>query len=614
VDNFQANKVGEYGIKEVLEATTVPAAFQAAAAAGGERIALRTFGGGEALSWSDYAARVRCVACGLAALGVGHADTVAMQLRNRPEFHIIDMAAAHLGATPFGVYNTSTPRQICDRLENSDTRVYVVERGFLPVVEKVMELYRDLEHLIVLDVDAVEHGLTLSEVEQAGGTGSDFDFDFDFEGRWRSVSPDDIVTIIYTSGTTGPPKGAQWSHANVMAVLRSWATVLPLPHASVSYLPLAHAGERMLTHYMPLGEAGTVTSVPDHTKVMNAVREAHPDFLATVPRTWVKLRSAIEAQIDATECEAERAALKNAIATGLRRVDEEAHGLEVTAELAESHEAAKAVLRTKVLEPWGLDQLNAALIGSAPPPQDVILYFLALGVPLLEAYGMTEATGFGATWPCLEDFKLGTVGKPMPGTELSIANDGEILLRGPMNMVGYRKQPEASAMTIDQDGWLHTGDLGELDEDGFLILRGRKKELIINQSGKNMSPSNIESAIKTANPFLGHVVAIGDGRPYLVALITLDSDGAAALARKHSLEEDSVAAVASSPTVNEEVANAVEAGNQELSRVEQIKKFKLLDVEWAPDSDELTPTMKLKRAPIAQKYAKEIEALYVDTR
>jgi long-chain acyl-CoA synthetase len=370
----------------------------------------------------------------------------------------------------------------------------------------------------------------------------------------------------------------------------------------------------MLTHYMPLGEAGTVTSVPDHTKVMNAVREAHPDFLATVPRTWVKLRSAIEAQIDATECEAERAALKNAIATGLRRVDEEAHGLEVTAELAESHEAAKAVLRTKVLEPWGLDQLNAALIGSAPPPQDVILYFLALGVPLLEAYGMTEATGFGATWPCLEDFKLGTVGKPMPGTELSIANDGEILLRGPMNMVGYRKQPEASAMTIDQDGWLHTGDLGELDEDGFLILRGRKKELIINQSGKNMSPSNIESAIKTANPFLGHVVAIGDGRPYLVALITLDSDGAAALARKHSLEEDSVAAVASSPTVNEEVANAVEAGNQELSRVEQIKKFKLLDVEWAPDSDELTPTMKLKRAPIAQKYAKEIEALYVDTR
>ena len=264
----------------------------------------------------------------------------------------------------------------------------------------------------------------------------------------------------------------------------------------------------------------------------------------------------------------------------------------------------------QILEPWGLDKLKAAFIGSAPPPPDVIRYFLALGVPLLEAYGLTEATGFGAIWPRLTDFKVGTVGKPLPGVELRFAEDGEILLRSEMNMAGYRKQPEESATTLDDQGWLHTGDLGALDEDGFVRLIGRKKELIINQAGKNMSPANIESAIKTANPMLGQVVAVGDSRPFVAALITLDTDGAAALAQKYGLPDPSVAAVATAPAVMDEVARSVEAGNAELSRVEQIKKFDLLDVEWFPDSDELTPTMKLKRNVIAVKYADRIEALY----
>src|SRR5581483_11943617 len=211
------------------------------------------------------------------------------------------------------------------------------------------------------------------------------------------------------------------------------------------------------------------------------------------------------------------------------------------------------------------------------------------------------------------DFKPGTIGKPLPGVEVRFADDGEILLRSPMNMAGYRKQPDESTTTLDEQGWLHTGDLGSMDDDGFVRLIGRKKELIINQAGKNMSPANIESAIKTANPMLGQVVAIGDNRPYVVALITLDSDGAAALARKHGLPEASVASVAAAPSVIKEVAEAVEAGNAELSRVEQIKKFALLDVEWLPDSDELTPTMKLKRAGIATKYADRIEALYANS-
>jgi long-subunit acyl-CoA synthetase (AMP-forming) len=493
------------------------------------------------------------------------------------------------------VYNTSTPDQIRQRIENSDCRIYVTESQFLPIVRQALIGGSPVEHVVVIDGGG-PGTMPFADVAQAGGDG------FDFEARWRAVRPEDVVTIIYTSGTTGPPKGAQWTHHNVMSMLRSWAKVLPLPTQSVSYLPMAHAGERMLTHYMPLGEASTVTCVNDYKRVLEAVAEAHPDFLATVPRTWVKLRTAIEAKIDAEPEHDLRAALRAAITSRLDIVESGSEG--------GSEDEALDLLRERILGPWGLDNLRAAFIGSAPPPPDVIRYFLALGVPLLEAYGLTEATGFGAIWPRLTDFKPGTIGKPLPGVELRFAQDGEILLRSDMNMAGYRKQPEESSTTLDAQGWLHTGDLGDLDEDGFVRLIGRKKEIIINQAGKNMSPSNIESAIKTANPLLGQVVAIGDQRPYVVALITLDADGAAALALKHGLPDASVAAVATAPPVIEEVARAVETGNAELSRVEQIKKFDLLDHEWHPDSDELTPTMKLKRDAIRAKYADRIDALY----
>ena len=589
---------------EPVEAATVCAAFQRTVATHGSKVAFRSRGDQRQVTWAEYGASVQAVAGGLAALGVKKGDTVATQLHNCVDFFQYDMAAVHLGAVPFGVYNTSTPKQILNRLENSDCRVYITEQQFLPTVREALK-HSSVEHLIVVDGQA-DGALSTEDVVARA------DASFDFTGTWQSVTPEDLVTIIYTSGTTGPPKGAQWSHNNVMSMLRSWAAELPLPTRAVSYLPLAHAGERMLTHYMPLGAGATVTLCPSYQEVLAHVQESHPDFLATVPRTWVKLRAAINGQIDAIHDEQIREQVKAALAVGLERVKTEQDGGVPSEELITQHEAAKELLRREILHAWGLDNMKAAFIGSAPPPQDVIHYFLAMGVPLLEAYGLTEATGFGACWPRLDDFKVGTVGKPLPGVELRLAEDGEILLRSPMNMVGYRKEPEASATALDADGWLHTGDVGSVDDDGFLKVIDRKKELIINAAGKNMSPSNIEAEIKKANILIAQAVAIGDGRPYLVALLTIDTEGAKALAAKYDLQDASVAAVTKAPQVLEEFQAAVDEANSHLSRVEQIKKFALLPDEWTPDSNEMTPTMKLKRKPVSERYADVIEQLYAN--
>ncbi|MFE0750177.1 AMP-dependent synthetase/ligase [Gordonia sp. NPDC058843] len=584
-------------------APTVCAAFQRTVELHADRTAFRTRGDGRVVTWHEYGQRVEQLAAGLAGLGVKPGDTIATQLHNCIEFFEYDMAAVHIGAVPFGIYNTSSPAQIVDRLTNADCAVLITEQQFLPAVRDALNHYDGIRHLIV--IDSHEEGVLSTEDVIAAASE-----DFSFDAAWRSVMPDDLVTVIYTSGTTGPPKGAQWSHNGVMSMLRSWAQVIPLPTRAVSYLPMAHAGERMLTHYMPLGRGATVTTCPSYQEVLAHVQESHPDFLATVPRTWVKLRSAIQAQIDGIEDAGEREAVQNALAVGLERVGLDQRGEAPSGELVERHEAAKRLLNEKILAPWGLDNLKAAFIGSAPPPQDVIVFFLAMGVPLLEAYGLTEATAFGACWPRLNDFKIGTVGKPLPGVEVRIAEDGEVLLRSPMNMVGYRKEPDASATTLDEDNWLHTGDVGWLDEDGFLKVIDRKKELLITATGKNMSPSNIEAEVKKANTHIAQVVAVGDGRPYLVALLTIDTEGAAALAAKHGIEDVTVAAVSQHPAVRSEFQAAVDEANRNLSRVENIKKFTILPDEWTPDSHTMTPTMKLKRKPIAERYAEAIEALY----
>lgn len=590
-----------------LEARTVCEAFQRIADQAPDKVALRTFGGGSSWTWSELNAEVGKVAAGLAALGVGHGDTVAILLPNVPECHIVDYAAFHLGAVPFTIFNSSSAEQIEHQLRNADAKIVVTQQVFLPKVQQVITaLASQVEHLIVVDG---EPGWTTLEEVKAGA-----DPAFDFAAAWSAVTPDDLVTLIYTSGTTGPPKGAQWSHNTVMAEQRALAAALPMPTDGViSFLPMAHAGGRITAHYMALVNGATITTCADMKQLPAHLAEVHPDAVFSVPRLWEKLQVGIEAMIEGIPDEAQRAAAKRAVEVGLRKVRAEDVGTDsrVTeaeaATLAEEHAEGLTVLRP-ILARLGLDNIKAAFIGGAPSTPEVAQFFRAVGVPLLEAYGLTE--GSLNVFNRVDDFKCGTAGRPLPGVEVKLSDDGELLVRAELNMVGYRKEPEQTAAALDAEGWLHTGDIAKIDEQGYITIVDRKKEIIISSAGKNMSPANIESAIKGESSLIGQVVAIGDRRPYVTALITLDPEAVPVYAKRLGLEDRPLDELAGAPEIRAEIQSAVDRGNARLNRSEQIKKFVLLPSAWLPDSDELTPTAKLKRKPIHAKYAAEIEGLY----
>jgi long-subunit acyl-CoA synthetase (AMP-forming) len=557
-----------------LDASTVAEAFQATAQAHPDRTAIRTKDDEFSISWREYAEKVRTTAAGLAGLGLERGGTMAILLTNRPEFHWFDAAALHLGATPFSLYNTYTSEQIQYQVEDAGARILVTEEAF---AERAQGL-SGIDHLIVVERDDVsEHAAE----------------DFDFEAAWHAVQPHDLLTLIYTSGTTGPPKGVQLTHANLVAGIDGFDEVIRFPDDGrvISWLPMAHIAERACSHYLPMFVGFSTTCCPDPRQVVAYLPEVRPSWFFAVPRIWEKLKAAIEAGVEAEQDAEKKQATQWALDIGLRK----ARGEDVPAE-----EFAKAdeLVLSKIRARLGLDQVESVNVGAAPTPREVIEFFHAIGVPLAELWGMSETSGYGTCNPP-EKIKIGTVGPPSPGAEIKLADDGEVLIRGPFVMTGYRNQPEKTREALDEDGWLHTGDIGEFDEDGYLRLVDRKKELIINAAGKNMSPANIEAKLKASSPVIGQAIAIGDGRPYNVALITLDPDVAPAFEQQHG--HDKLLA---------EVERGVEAANEQLARVEQIKKFKLLDEEWQPGGDELTPTMKLKRKPINEKYSKEIEELY----
>jgi len=588
-----------------LDAPTVAAAFQATVAEHPESTALRTKDDEVSISWGEYAERVRALASGLAALGVGRGDTVGVMLTNRPEFHLADTAVMHLGATPFSVYNTLTPEQIEFLVADAGCRVVFTEQAFLESVQAVREAVEALEHVVVVDGEAGEGTISLAELEGNGEPG------FDFDAAWQAVEPDDLVTLIYTSGTTGPPKGVQLTHANVMAAFDSFDEVLRLGGDSrlVSWLPMAHIAERNATHYAPIVFGAGTTCCPDPRQVVAYLTEVRPHWFFAVPRVWEKLKAALEIGIAADPDPERQQAVDQALELGRRKVEIEQEGGEVPDELAAEHARAEEQVLSELRRRVGLDQLLIANVGAAPTPRETIEFFLAMGVPLAELWGLSETTGVGAC-NLPGAIRLGTVGPAAPGVELKLADDGEVLMRGGTVMAGYRNDPEKTAEAIDSEGWLHTGDVGEFDADGYLRIVDRKKELIINAAGKNMSPANIEARIKAASPLIGQVCAVGDNRPYNVALIVLDPDFAPVFAQQHGIEEASLEKLAAEPAIRAEIEAAVERGNAGLSRVEQVKRWELLAGEWTPGGDELTPTMKLKRRPIERKYEAEIEGLY----
>lgn len=591
-----------------IQAGTVCEAFQRVVAQSPDKVALRNQGDEISFTWAELNAKVSKVAAGLAGMGVGHGDTVAMLLPNIPECHIIDYAAVHLGAVPFTIFNSSPAQQIEHQFRNADAKIIITQQQFLPQVQSAVDaLDGQVDHVVVLD--AGTGTTTLADVESAA------DPAFDFDKTWRAVKADDLVTLIYTSGTTGPPKGVQWSHRTVMAQQRAMDAALPMPtDGLISFLPMAHAGGRITAHYMALVNGATITTCADMKQVPQHLAEVHPDAFFSVPRLWEKLQVAIETMIQGLPDDEQRAAAQQAVETGLRKVKAEDAGERdisdaEAARLAEEHTEGLTALRP-ILTRLGLDNIKAAFVGGAPSAPELAQFFRAIGVPLLEAYGLTE--GSLNVFNRIEDFKTGTAGKPLPGVELRIADDGEILARSELNMVGYRKEPEQTAAALDSDGWLHTGDLATMDDRGFVTVVDRKKEIIINSAGKNLSPANIESAIKGESSLIGQVVAIGDRRPYVTALITLDPEAAPMYAKRLGLEGLTPEELAASPELRNLVQEAVDRGNERLNRNEQVKKFALLPTVWLPDSDELTPTAKLKRKPIAAKYTSEIEALYAD--
>jgi long-subunit acyl-CoA synthetase (AMP-forming) len=592
------------GTAQAVDSATLGEALRRTAAAHPDLTAVRTLDDGVTLTWSQLRERVDAVARGLAGLGVGRHDTVALMLANRPEFHVLDLATVTLGATPFSIYLTSSAEQIEYVVGDAAARVAVTERAFLDRILAAKASLPLLEHVIVVDADGSEpEGVTaLSEVEGANAA-------FDVDAALAAVEPDDVATLIYTSGTTGPPKGVELAHRNILAAVRGVQEIIMLPPGArvISWLPAAHIAERAAHHYIPVVYAATITTSPDPRAIVQTLPQVRPNWFFAVPRVWEKLKAGLEAMLAAQPEEA-RARVEGALEAAKQRVRLQQAGEPVPAELEQAVAAADEAIFSNLRTMLGLSEVVTVNVGAAPTPPPVIEFFHALGIELAELWGMSETCGAGAV-NRPGAVRIGSVGQPAPGVELRVGEDGELLMRGGCVMRGYRGQPQKTAETI-VGGWLHTGDVAEIDADGYVRIVDRKKELIINAAGKNMSPANIEATLKSSSPLIGQACVIGDARPFNTALIVLDSDFAPAWAGQQGIEVSDLAELAADERVVAAVQAGVDAANERLSRVEQIKRFTIVRGDWLPGGDELTPTMKLKRRPIGDKYAAAIAAMY----
>ncbi len=585
--------------------STLPHAFQETAALQPTAVALRTVGDKVAITWRQYADHVQKIATGLSALGVERGHTVGLMLRNRPEFHLTDTAVMHLGAIPFSIYNTSAPDQIRYLFSNAENKIVVAEKDFLPALEGAGA---DLARVIVVDAD-IDGCMTLEQLESLGAkTG------FDFDATWRAVRPDDVATLIYTSGTTGPPKGVELTHTNLIAAFSAIVDLLDMqPSDSItSYLPHAHIADRVSSHYANIVLGTQVTDVADATAIAAALADAHPTTFLGVPRVWNKIKAGIETKLDTEATGIKQRLARWAIDTGIQAARLTLAGSSVPPSLALRRKLADRLVLAKLRHALGLEQVRWAVIGAAPSPIETLEFVWGLGIPVYEVWGMSESVGCG-TSNRPDAYQVGSVGQALSGVEISVASDGELLIRGPVVMRGYRHQPEKTGEAIDAEGWLHTGDIGTIDAQGFVTIVDRKKELLVNEAGKNLSPANIERAIQASSALIDQVVAFGDAKPYVTALVVLDKDAVAGQAAALGMDGSSAAAFAQRREARDILTAAVREGNSKLSRVEQIKRFVIVGTPWEPGGDELTPTMKLKRRPIAEKYSAQIEQLYAAT-
>ena len=552
---------------------------------------------GEHWTWREYAERAARFAGGLQKLGVRRGDRVVLMLRNRLEFHVADTGALLAGATAISIYNSSSSEQIAYLANHCEAVVAITEEG--EFASRFLKAWPQLPALKTVVVVGDAPPGTTSYDDVASGPAVDID---EASGL---TDPTALLTVIYTSGTTGPPKGVMLDHTNVLAAFKGLLHFMSTEETQrgrvVSYLPMAHIAERNVSHYNHLLGGGQVTPCADINELGKYLVAVRPTSLFGPPRIWEKLAAGIQAAV-ATQPPEQQAAFAAALLVGREVQQLRARGEEPSGKLAEDWQRIDEQMFRPVRAMVGLDACDYAFSGAAPIPVEVIDYLRDLGIAMSEIYGMSENTG-GMTWePNL--VKSGRVGRAYPETEVITAPDGEVLCRGAIVFKGYLNDPERTREALDEDGWLHTGDIGEFDDDGYLKIVDRKKELIITAGGKNVSPANIEAALKTI-PLVGQAIVVGEAQPYLVAMVTLDP--AVAGVRFPGRE---LADVAADVAVQSEIAAEIAVVNERFSRVEHVRRVVVLGEEWLPDTDMLTPTMKLKRRGVLARYAAEVDEMY----
>jgi long-chain acyl-CoA synthetase len=599
-------------IDAAVSGKTVCTIFAEAAKEHADRPALRWKRDGEwqTLDWKGYRAKVAAVATALKGLGFGPGQFGLIMARNVPEHVIADLGIVHAGGAAVSVYNTLAPEQVEYLANHSQATVaFVEDQAFLAKFLQIRSATPNLRHLILIRGEAPEGVLSWDSLVAEGRAAYERD-PAAFEAAARAVGPEDTVGLIYTSGTTGPPKGVVYSHNNIVWTLESARRVLELHNeVLVSYLPLAHVAERFTSQWGSIYNGHEVYLCPDVAELLPYLLEAKPTAFVGVPRVWEKLMAGINAGLGAEPDETRRQMAQGAVAASIQAYKLRRDGQPVPAELAAVVERAQplfTLLRSKV----GLDRCHLAVTSTAPCRPEVHEFWAALGMPLYEVWGMSELTGPATTVP-ISDHRAPSVGVPMPGVEARLGEDGELLIRGGNVMVGYYRDPEKTAETIDKDGWVHSGDIAQLGPDGHYRIVDRKKELIITSSGKNIYPANLEAVAKSS-PIIGQAVAIGDGHSFITVLVVLDPQVAPMWAKAHGIESSSMAELSEHPSTIAEVRRALTVANTHLSRIEQFKRFTILPAEWSPESEELTPTMKLKRRVIHTKYKDEVDAMYAD--
>jgi long-chain acyl-CoA synthetase len=593
-------------IDQALAQPSLSAAFLAQAAASPGRVALRAFGSPRRLTMSEWSARATAVAGGLVRLGVRPGDRVALLLRTCMEFHIADMGAMLAGAVPFSLYVTSPVSQLEEIIQNGQPRVLITEASLAGKARELAHACPVIEHLVVVEANAAEREeLSLAALEAL------LPDDFDVQASAAVARRDDICTLVYTSGTTGPPKGVQFRHGGMLDCLDSIRQRFATTERdrAISYLPMAHVAERIFGHYAAFVYGYEVTSLADLGQLGAALREVRPTRFFGVPRIYEKLLAGLHQAVAASP---QRDRLQAALAARLTRVQDQQAGWVAASSGAAPDPGPDDRSDRELLRPvaalTGLEQAHFLAVAGAPSSPEMLAELTAFGLPINEFYGSSETIIVTCSPP--DRIRLGTVGTPLAGARLRLGEDGEILIAGPTITPGYYRDPERTTEALEPDGWFHTGDIGALDDDGYLRVVDRKKALIINSFGKNMSPANIEQAIKGGQPLISQVLVVGDRRPYNVALIVLDRDGVTGFARDHELAETAFEKLTGHPEILGAVAAAVEAGNQRLSRPEQIRRYQVLDHDWPLGGEQLTPTAKVKRGEVAVQYRAVIDGLY----